>query len=135
MQRFENLSVTAHQTGHFDGYRGFVAAHPQYAHLKCQAFAFTIEAEGKRIVYSGDLAGVEDIAVPAKGADLLVLEFGHLLPLGENLKRLAGLGIGTIVLTHIFPDYDDRREELQREADEVLPGMVTVARDFASFTV
>lgn len=124
--------VTARRTSHFDAYRKFVATHERYRRLKCQAFSFVVEAEGKRLVYSGDIGGMDDIASVAQGADLLILEVGHTLPLTESLQRLDGLGIRRILLTHIFPDYNDRRDELRREADSVLPGVVTVANDMTA---
>ena len=58
-----------------------------------------------------------------------------MLPLRENLQKLAGLGIQRIVVTHIFPDYNDRTAELQGIADEALPGLVTVAEDGLVVTI
>ena len=124
-----DVRVVAHPTSHFDELKPFLAAHPQYASLRGQAFSFEITAAGKRFVYSGDLGAVDDVLETARGVDLLVLEFGHLIPLDKNLRRLRGLGIGKVILTHIFPDYNSRGDELQRVADAELPGMVTVARD------
>ena len=129
----ELISVTAHDTGHLSGHREFVASRPEYSFLRCQAFSYEVEVAGRRMVYSGDLGGIDDIIPVASGADLLVLEFGHLLPLGENLKKLRTLGIGKVVLTHIFPDYNDRADELSAIAEEVLPGIVSVAADGDSF--
>jgi ribonuclease BN (tRNA processing enzyme) len=125
----EYVSVEAHRTTHLDGVARWLAAHPQYAGPKGEAFSFEIRGEGKRVFYSGDLGKVDDIMPAARGADLLVLEFGHLLPLEENLAKLAPLGVRRIVLTHIFPDYTDKGAELQGIADRVLPGIVTVAAD------
>jgi len=130
-----NIEVRARRTTHLDGYAEFLAGHPEYKGPRCEAFALEARGEGKRVVYSGDLGGVSDILEVAKGADLLILEFGHLLPLEENLARLRGLGIGRIVLTHIFPDYTNRGDQLQRTADSVLPGAVTVARDGLTVTI
>ncbi len=126
----ENVTVDASPTGHLaSNYKDFIGSHPQYQAAKCQAFSFTVAAEGKRVVYSGDLGVIEDILPVARGADLVILEFGHMLPLGENLRKLAGLGIEKVIVTHIFPDYNDRAAELQEIADETLPGLVTVAVD------
>ena len=125
----ENLAAAAIPTTHLEEYRGFLAAHPEYGGPRGQAFAFVLEGEGKRVVYSGDLGTVDDIRETARGADLLVLEFGHLLPIEENLRRLADIGVGRIILTHIFPDYSDRTAELQASCDGVMPGVVSVAED------
>jgi len=135
LYRDENIRVTARATAHMDEYRDLVKSRPEYAALKCEAFSFEVFAEGRRIVYSGDLGSIDDILAVARGADLVVLEFGHLLPLEENLARLAGLGIGRIILTHIFPDYNDRKCELQASADGVLPGLVAVADDGLAVTL
>ncbi len=124
-----NLTVTARPTRHLEPYRSFVAGHPEYSGILCQAFSFEIERDGKRILYSGDVATVEDIIPAAKGVDLLVLEFGHLIPLEENLKRLLPLGIGRVVLTHIFPDYNEAADRLRETADSVAEDFVTIAED------
>ena len=125
----ENIRVTAHPTTHFDSVKPFLAEHPEYRGPRGEAFAFAVEAEGKRVVYSGDLGDVTDLFATAKGADLLLLEFGHLIPLEDNLQKLAPLGIRRIVLTHIFPDYNERTAQLQAASDALLPGVVTVADD------
>ncbi len=123
------VAVTARPTTHFDGLRAFLAARPQYAANRRQAYMYEVRAEGRRILYTGDLGAVEDVIPAASGADLVILEFGHLLPLDENLRKLAPLGLKRVILTHIFPDYTDRTEELQATADAILPGVVTVAED------
>jgi len=124
----ESISVTALRSTHLDGLASFLAAHPEYSPAR-QAFSYEIKAEGRRVIYSGDLGEVGDIMATAAGADLLILEFGHLLPLDENLERLAPLGIKKIILTHIFPAFTDKTAELQEIADRVMPGVVTVAED------
>ena len=124
-----NIRVDACPTTHLDNYRDFLASRPEYAGPRCQAFSFEAAAEGRRVFYSGDLGDVSDVLASAAGADLLILEFGHLLPLEENLTRLADIGVGRIILTHIFPDYTEKTAELQAIADSILPGVVTVAED------
>lgn len=42
-----------------------------------KSFSFLIEAEEKRIVYSGDIATMEDIDVLIDKCDLLLMETGH----------------------------------------------------------
>lgn len=130
-----NVTVTAHPTTHLAEVMPFIEAHPEYRSLRGEAYSYDVSHGGKRTFYSGDLGSVSDIVDAAGGADLVVLEFGHLLPLEDNLARLKGLGIGKVLLTHIFPDYNDRPEELQRIADAVLPGIVTVARDGTSVEI
>ncbi len=127
--RDDAISLTPLRSTHLEHYGPFLAEHPEYDGPRGEAFSFDIRAEGKRVFYSADLGSVDDVIPAADGADLVVLEFGHLLPLEENLRRLAGRGIQRMILTHIFPDYTDRSAELQRIADDSMPGVVTVARD------
>jgi len=124
-----NIRVAALPTTHLDEIKPFLAEHPEYAGPRGEAFSFEVTAGGKRVLYSGDLGAISDVLEPARGADVLILEFGHLLPLEDNLRKLAGLGVGKVVLTHIFPDYNEKGAELQSIADRVLPGRVTVAKD------
>jgi len=42
-----------------------------------RSFSFLIETEGKRVVYSGDVKSVEDIAPLIDDCDLLLMETGH----------------------------------------------------------
>lgn len=46
-----------------------------------RSFSFLIEAEGKRVVFSGDVARPEDLdALQIEGADVLIMETGHHKP-------------------------------------------------------
>ncbi|MHC4712647.1 MAG: MBL fold metallo-hydrolase [Planctomycetota bacterium] len=123
------VTVRAHPTTHMEQYRPLVTGDPSRSSIDCQSFSFEAERGGRRTLYSGDVGSVEDLLPIAAGVDVLVLEFGHLLPLEENLKRLADLGIGRIIVTHIFPDYNDETGRLQELADSAVPGLVTVAED------
>lgn len=42
-----------------------------------QSFSFLIEADGKRIVYSGDIKSMEDISTLIESCDMLLIETGH----------------------------------------------------------
>ena len=125
----ENITVDAFGTSHFGGLTEYLAGRGDEKGPRGEAFGFEIRGEDRRVVYSGDLGGIDDILGRAAGADLLILEFGHLIPLEDNLRKLAGLGTRKIILTHIFPDYNEKTRELQETADAVLPGVVTVAED------
>jgi ribonuclease BN (tRNA processing enzyme) len=72
------------------------------------SFGFSLELDGRRIVYSGDSGWTEELALQAKDADLFICECSfyeseaayHLnYPL--IVERLAGCGARRLVLTHI----------------------------------
>ncbi len=56
------------------------------------SFSFLIEAEGKRIVYSGDVKGIDDLTpLIQNGCDVLFMETGHHAP--ENVcKKIVDSG-------------------------------------------
>ena len=64
----ENICVTALHNKHLkeDGAKGW------------HSFSFLIETEGKRIVFSGDVANVEEVnGLIGNGCDLFIMETGH----------------------------------------------------------
>ncbi|MBR6740039.1 MAG: MBL fold metallo-hydrolase [Clostridia bacterium] len=65
-----------------------------------QSFSFLIEAESKRIVYSGDVKDLDDIApFLENGCDLLLMETGHHDPV-TVCGRLKGGNVGRICFLH-----------------------------------
>lgn len=131
----ENITLVAHRSTHFDKMNELLRESREYADLRPQAFYFEIRADGRRIYYSGDLGGIGDLLPTVDGADLVILEAAHILPLEEHLRRLAGRGIKKVLLTHVHADYNDRAEELAAQAERVLAGVVAVAHDGLSLTV
>lgn len=95
-----------------------------------QSFSFLIEAEGKRIVYSGDIKSMKDIASLIDSCDLLLIETGHhkvediCYYIKHNKKNVRNLGFihhGRAILQK--PDY-----ELEK-AKEILGGDVLITED------
>lgn len=82
----ENIKVTALHNTH-------LRADPEG---NWRSFSFLIEAEGKRIIFSGDVKSPEELdGLVAEGADLLIMETGHHAPLqvceyamSRNIKNL-----------------------------------------------
>lgn len=76
------------------------------------SYSFLIEAEGKRIVYSGDVRGLDDL-VPfiCNGCDVLFMETGHHAP-EDICKKIAesGYDVKKLYFMHhgrrILYDYD-----------------------------
>lgn len=105
----QGLTVTALHNHHL--------AHEQGAPWR--SFGFAIEAQGKRVVYTGDTKGLADFApLLAGGCDLLLHETGHhhpvevaqgLLDAGAMPKRLAFIHHGRDLLYH----YDDQCSQLR----------------------
>jgi ribonuclease BN (tRNA processing enzyme) len=104
--------------------------HPVLAH------AMRFEHEGRVFVYTTDTSYFEDLVVFCSGADLLLAEATlqdrdrELEEMGHMTARTAGrlarqAGVHTLVLTHIWPEYD-RKPSLD-EAKESFPGSLHVA--------
>ena len=89
----ENVAMTAVPTDHGRG--------------SFPSFAFLIEAAGKKVLYTGDLAAdLEDFpAGAAEESDLVICELTHARP--EVMERkLRSLALRRVVFTHIGPRYE-----------------------------
>ena len=83
------------------------------------SYGYTIELDGRRIVYTGDTGWTDELPVRAKGADLFICECsfyesqaaGH-LSYPEIKQRLAGCGHKKMVLTHLGCEVLERSREL-----------------------
>ena len=102
------------------------------------------DVPGARLVFTGDLASVNGLAEPARGAHALVMEatyldddaamaaqFGHMTA-GQAARFAAEAGVGTLLLTHLSRRYRER--DVIREAQQYFPTSVVV-RDFDRFAV
>jgi ribonuclease Z len=73
---------------------------------RMQCFSFEVAADGRRLLYSGDIGTLDDIVEEMVGVDLLVVEGVHC-----NMEQLPRLliesGVGRCVLTHL-PSTSDR---------------------------
>jgi len=92
-----------------------------------KSFAISVEAGGKRFVYSGDTSWNDNIVQFAKDSDLLMLDAGLLSrdKTNENVPHLTARECGIVakeagakklLLTHLWPEYDVN--ELLGEAKE-----------------
>lgn len=93
-----------------------------------QSFSFLIEADGKRIVYTGDYKSLEELwELIDGGCDVLLTETGHHKP-GELCEMLKTKGIGKLCFLHhgrpIMQNYD----ELLKECRAIMPN-VTFCND------
>lgn len=99
-----------------------------------QSFSYVIEAEGKKIVYSGDIASVEELdALIADGCDVLLTETGHHNPV-ELCEHLKDKPIGHLYFLHhgrlILNNYADLLEECR----DIIP-TITFCNDKDTFEV
>ena len=108
----DGLTVTALHTRHL----------PHEDGAPWRAFGFLIEADGKRIVYTGDTSGYDDYA-PLLPCDLLLHESGHHSP-AAVAQRLLNEGKAPALLGFIHHGRAilDRYDE-QRAALDALPGI------------
>lgn len=97
---------------------------------KWLSHSFRISAEGKNIVFTGDIGSYEDIDPIIEGCDLLLAETGHFKPeevcqyvleKGDDIKKLGFVHNGRFILK-------DPEGELKK-AKEILGDRVFVARD------
>ncbi|MGB8464814.1 MAG: ribonuclease Z [Terrimicrobiaceae bacterium] len=101
-------------------------AREQIGNRQVESFLFEILGEGKRLIYSGDLGSAEDLrGLLDKPADLLICELAHLPP-EELIGVLRGAQIGTLCLTHVSTELDERRADLQMLFESELSGVDTV---------
>ena len=123
--RDKNLTLSAYLNNHLKD-----RLKEKYPHLKLQSYSFLLEAEGKRIVYSGDVSKVEDLEPLLKeDIELLISEIAHFKP-EELFKFLLKKKVKKIILTHIHPDLDNREDKLVELGNKYLGrNKVSVAYD------
>lgn len=93
-----------------------------------QSFSYVIEAEGKKIVYSGDVASAQELdALIADGCDVLLTETGHHNPM-ELCEHMKDKQIDHLYFLHhgrvILYDYDG----VAAQCKEIMPN-VTLCND------
>ncbi len=88
-----------------------------------RAFGFAAEADGKKIVYTGDTQGYEDYAPLLEGCDVLLHETGHHHP-AEVARRLTdeGRAPGLLAFMHHGRDILNHPEE-QRALLAAIPDL------------
>ncbi len=118
----ERIRVTAHHTRHLgeDGTNGW------------HSFSYLIEAEGKRIVFSGDVKVPNELDPQiGDGADLVIMETGH-HKVESVLDYLGERPIKKLVFNHhgreILADRDAANEKIKKRAlpAEILSDMQVI---------
>ena len=76
-----------------------------------QSASLYLNVDGSTLLYSGDVAGPEELATHARQCDLLVHELGHHAP-EAVLAFAARYGVPRLALVHIHPYWEGREKEL-----------------------
>jgi ribonuclease BN (tRNA processing enzyme) len=114
-------------------------------HGDFEAYGFLVEAEGKRIIYSGDTAHSQELIKHAKEADLLI----HECSLPDRLKELAPnhstpgevgqiaaeAEVKTLVITHLYPELLEELGDALRSIRSSFSGKIIVPRDTQIITL
>jgi ribonuclease BN (tRNA processing enzyme) len=94
------------------------------------SYSFLIEADGKSVVYSGDVRSVKDIEPLINNTDLIIMETGHHLPedvckyLTDSDKKLAKLAFAHHGRT-ILEDFDGELKKCKK----IMGNKVFIATD------
>ena len=100
-----------------------------------ESYSYAIEADGKRMLFSADLAYAWEVPERVRGTDLAIVELAHFEPeeLGE---ALAGLALPRLVLTHIKHTLELVEDEIPARIKAAgYGGEVVVAHDGDEFTL
>ena len=120
------VKVSAFSNGHLKNLVSRLSE--KYPENLGESYSYLVEADGKRIAYSGDIASMNELDALIEKLDCLILEFAHIPP--ENIfEYLANKSIKRVVLTHIHPDFDKRDDEILRMGEKALGKKVIVACD------
>jgi ribonuclease BN (tRNA processing enzyme) len=93
------------------------------------SFSYAVVADGKRVLFSADLAYAWEVPERVKGADIAIVEIAHYQPeeLGE---ALSGLALPRLVVTHVTRALEAVENELPARIKAAgYEGEVVVAHD------
>jgi ribonuclease BN (tRNA processing enzyme) len=111
------------------------------------ALAYRIEAEGSKVVISGDTRPCKSLIELASGADLLIHECSFPDDMVDIARKTnhstasevgevaSQAGVNKVVLMHLFPHWKGREEEMVQSARSKFSGEVIPARDLNEINV
>lgn len=100
-----------------------------------ESFSFAVEVDGKRVLFSGDLAGTWEVPERLRGADLAIVELAHYEPeeLGEALR---GVPLPRLVVSHLRHTLEEAEGEIPARIKAAgYEGEIAVAHDGDEFSV
>ena len=113
----ENLTVTAIPTRHMEA-------------AGCPSYAYLIQGEGRRLLFTGDLRYPDAADFPAEASeptDLIVCEMAHFGP-EEIFPRLADCPTKQVLFHHVYHSYEASMAAI-REVDGRYPFPVRAVED------
>lgn len=124
--RDDALTVSAFQNRHLEGYGQLATERHPLSHLEC--YSFVIMAKGKKLIYSGDVGGIDDLRDLLSQPDLLISECMHMNP-EELMALLAEKQVPRVVLTHLPVELEGKEPYLLQLAQKHGVKDVLVAHD------
>ena len=97
----DDFRLTAHETTHLHKLAPLVEQIDAENRLQCHSFQ--IDVGGRRLLYSGDIGGIEDIRPYLDGCDYVVTELTHVV-LTDFLQLAQTARVGRFIVTHLGDD-------------------------------
>jgi ribonuclease BN (tRNA processing enzyme) len=124
--RDDEVVVSAFQNRHLLGYREQIAE--DELENQMQSYSLVVLAAGKKLYYSGDVGGAQDIREVLSEPDVVVTECMHLPP-EELMELLAEKRVPRAVLTHVPPELENKDAYLLQLAEKYGVEDILVAHD------
>ncbi|MDD5774123.1 MAG: MBL fold metallo-hydrolase [bacterium] len=108
----ENITLSCYSNRHiknrFQHNPDIIAQHPN---LQQESFSFCISTKGEKIIYSGDLALLNELDPFIEDTDLLLSELAHFSP-DSFCKYISKKRVKKIIFLHLHPDLDNKEKEI-----------------------
>ncbi len=114
--RDENLIIKPYSNQHLYSNKEYISE--QGLPNKMESYCFLIEIDKKKIVYSGDIARLEDIEDLIGGVDYLLCESTH-IDLEELFALISSREVKSTILTHIYEETEKKKEFLLDRAEKL----------------
>lgn len=126
----ENLKVQFFENSHLKWYQEYSERYPE---LTTNAIGFIIWLKEHKIIYTGDIGKLE-VEPYLTECSILIHEFGHhtLEDIGVLAERNK---VPILVITHIHPDWDIKKGEIEENIRRYYSGRVIVAEDGTRITL
>lgn len=124
--RDENLVLKPYPNQHLLSNKEFISE--QGLPNKMESYCFLIEINNNKIVYSGDIARLEDIEGLIEGVDYLLCESTH-IDLEELFALISARKVRSTILTHIYEEVEKKKEFLLERAGKLVCRNLQFASD------
>ncbi|MEM2302860.1 MAG: MBL fold metallo-hydrolase [Candidatus Bathyarchaeia archaeon] len=118
------LKVQFFENSHLKWYQRYSENYPE---LTTNALGFIIRLREHKIIYTGDV-GRSEVEPYLTECSILIHEFGH-HPLDEIGTIAERNKVSKLVITHIHPDWDENKKEIEENIRRYYSGQVVVADD------